>query len=104
MKESELRAAAKCAVCHNKIGASRVPMFWRLRIERHMLNLGALERQQGLGMMLGHGGLAMAMGPDEDMTEPLLGPIEVTVCEDCALKPLNIHHIVEAHDDGDETS
>lgn len=84
MKEDQLREHAKCDLCGKGIGASGLPMFWTVRIERHGLKLGALQRQQGLTMMLGgHAGLARVLGPDEDMTTPLMDPVELTVCESC---------------------
>lgn len=84
MKESELRAAAVCCLCARRIGETGMPIFYRVRIERHGLNIAAMKRQQGLGMMLG-GSLAMAMGPDEEMTTPLMDPVSVTICEPCSL-------------------
>ncbi len=84
MKEDQLREHAKCDVCGKSIGASGLPMFWTVRVERHGLKLDALQRQQGLTMMLGgHAGLARVMGPDEEMTTPLMDPVELTVCETC---------------------
>ncbi len=86
MKEDELRANAVCSICKNKIGQAMLPSFWTLDVERHMLNLDALERQQGLTMMLGgHAGLAGALGPNEDMTRSVLKK-HLSVCERCASK------------------
>jgi hypothetical protein len=85
MKEEELREHAKCNVCGKGIGASGLPMFWTVRVERHGLKADAIQRQTGLTMMLGgHAGLARVMGPDEEMTTPLMDPVELTVCETCA--------------------
>lgn len=85
MKERELRKCATCALCGNKIGKSGAPMFWRVRVERHGIDLGAVQRQTGLAMLLGgHGGIAAAMGPDEEMTVLLMDPVALTVCEPCA--------------------
>ena len=83
MKEAELRAAAECCLCHRLLGKTGMPMFYRVRIERHGINLPAMQRQHGLGLMLG-GALAMAMGPDEEMTTPLMEPVTVTICEPCS--------------------
>ena len=60
-------------------------MFWTVKIARYGLKLDALQRQQGLTMMLGgHAELAQIMGTDEEMTSPLLDEVEITVCETCA--------------------
>jgi len=46
-------------------------------------------------MILGSGALAMVMGPDEEMTMPLLEPVHVTICENCIMEPVLIPAIVE---------
>lgn len=95
MKEKELRESSTCGICNKKIGASGVPLFYRVRIQRYGLKFDALNRQQGLAMMLGGNGfLAGMMGPDEDMAEKI-SDIEVTVCEDCSTKQTCIAMITE---------
>ena len=85
MKEQELRQAAVCGLCHRKVLESGIPLFYRIRIERHGINLGAVQRQAGLEMQLGNSvRLAQVMGPDEEMTRPMMEPIEFTVCEECS--------------------
>ena len=85
MKEKELRACATCGLCHKKMGDSGLPLFYRVRIERHIVKLDAVKRQAGLEMMLnGRVALAQVMGPDEEMTMPVMDPIEFTVCETCS--------------------
>jgi len=84
MKEEELRKIAKCAMCGKGIGHTKLPLFWRVRIERYGLKMDALQRQQGLEMFLGgHVTLAQVMGPNEDMAEKISG-VEITLCETCA--------------------
>jgi hypothetical protein len=96
MKERELREAATCGVCGQKIGKTGLPMFWRVRIERYAVKLDAVQRQTGLAMMLGGNGvLAAAMGADEDMTAPLMDPVTITVCEDCCTKPVCVAELAE---------
>ena len=86
MKEKELRKVANCAMCKKPIGHTGLPLFWRIRIQRYGLKIGALKRQQGLTMMLGgHAELAAVMGPDEDMAEKISG-VEITLCEKCAIE------------------
>jgi len=84
MREEELRENAICFICKKRIGHSGLPVFWTMVIERHALKLGAIQRQDGLGMMLGHSGLARIMGTNEEMTVSMLGPVRITVCETCA--------------------
>ena len=86
MKEKELRDVAKCRMCGKAIGHTGLPLFWRVRIQRYGLKIGALQRQQGLTMMLGgHAGLAQIMGANEDMADKILD-VEITLCENCAMK------------------
>ena len=86
MKEKELRSHAVCSKCKNKIGHTGVPLFWTIKIDRHGLNVGALRRNAGLvEMMGGSTELARAMGPDEEMTLPVMETKELTLCEECAM-------------------
>lgn len=78
MKEKELRAVATCGLCHKKIGDWVFPMFYRVRIERHGVKLDAVKRQAGMEMLMnGCVPLAQVMGPDEEMTMPLMDPDRV---------------------------
>jgi hypothetical protein len=91
MKEKELREAAKCAMCNKLIGHTGLPMFWRVTLERHGVDLNAVRRQDGLTAMLGgRAELAGVMGADEEMTVPLMEPITVTLCETCAMDNVNV--------------
>jgi len=83
MKEEELRKIAKCAMCGKGIGHTKLPLFWRVRIQRYGLKMDALQRQQGLEMFFGgHVAIAQVMGADEDMAEEM-SSIEITLCETC---------------------
>ena len=85
MKEKELRAYATCGLCQKKIGQTSFPSFYRVTLERFMLDPGAIQRQTGLAMMLGgNGALASVMGCDEEMTHDLMDKESFTVCEDCS--------------------
>ena len=95
MKEQELREIATCAMCGQKIGHTGLPLFWRVRIERYALKIDAIQRQQGLTMMLGgQATLAAVMGSYEDMAEKILSK-EITVCEECAMKQTVIAVLAE---------
>jgi len=83
MREDALRAAAICKLCDKPIGAGGLPLFWRMTLERHGVKSDALNRQQGLTMMLGgEAALARVLGPDEELTTVFL-TTTVTVCELC---------------------
>lgn len=100
MKEKELRNTSTCAVCGKSIGHTGIPMFWRVRLERYMLDMKALQRQQGLAMMLGGSGLlAQVMGPDDDLANKITS-VEITVCENCAMRQSSVFELVElGHDE-----
>lgn len=102
MKERELREAANCGVCNKKIGESNLPMFMRVRVQRHALKVEAIRRQQGLGMMLGGNGLlASVMGPNEEMTE-VFHECEITVCDLCTVEHPLLMRVLESAEDEDE--
>ena|SRR3990167_324871 len=85
MKEEELRKYAVCGLCQQKIGASSFPTFYRVTLERFMLDPGAIQRQTGLTMMLGGSArLAQVMGTDEEMTHSVMDKESFAVCEDCS--------------------
>lgn len=86
MKEKELRQHAKCSICSNSIGATGLPLFWTVIITRHGIKLDAVQRQDFLAGFLGNSELARVMGTDEHLTEIMLGPVELTLCEKCALE------------------
>lgn len=85
MRVRELREAAKCAFCGKGFMESGLPLFYRVRIQRFGVDMGAVRRQSGLEQMLGGAAaLAQVMGPNEEMAKPL-HTVEFTVCETCSL-------------------
>lgn len=102
MKEAELRNHTHCNLCHRKIGASGIPMFWRLTVERFGIDLQAVRRQDGLGQFIGSSAIGAAMGPDEDMAKPMMDPVTLTVCETCGTGKMM--HVVAAALEQDEPS
>ena len=87
MKEKELRAHGTCSLCKKKIGECRLPFFYRLTVERFGVKLDAVRRQTGMAMMMGGNAyLAQVMGPDEDMTMPLMDKLVLVVCEKCSME------------------
>jgi len=103
MRENELRKHATCSVCRKKIGESKVPLFWTVKIERHGLKMDALNRQQGLAMRLGGNAmLANVMGPNEEMTTPMMGPVVATVCENCCTKNVCIAQLAEQESEDED--
>lgn len=103
MKERELREAADCRVCGRKIGEAGLPLFYRIRAQLFGLDAAAVQRKQGLGMMIG-GALAMVMGPDDDLAKEIGEAETFTVCFDCGTKETEVarlHEIGQAEGDDD---
>lgn len=76
-------------------------LFYRVKVERHILDLGALQRQSGLAVVLGgNGRLAHVMGPDEDMTN-VIETVEFTICENCSTEAICVAQQVEQATKGD---
>lgn len=84
MKERELRRHAVCSLCKAQIGQASLPIFYRIKIERFMLDLGVVQRQTGLGLLLGNGLLAMHMGPDEEMANSVMDQLTLVACHNCS--------------------
>ena len=103
MKEAEVRSLAECSVCNQLIGHTGLPLFWTVTFERHGVDRRALNRQAGLANALGSAVLALVMGPDEEMTTSLGGPVRLSVCESCAMdSPLIMAALVSMSDESCE--
>jgi hypothetical protein len=85
MKETELREHARCSRCCRLVMHTGLPLFWRMTVERFGVDLNATRRQDGLAQVLGSQALAGVMGPNEEMTTLLMGPVVLTLCEACAM-------------------
>lgn len=90
MKERELRAVSKCALCGRPFGHTGLPLFWRVTVERWGVDADAVRRQDGFATFIGSSALAGIMGPDDDMAHRITGPIRVTICEPCSQRPVEL--------------
>lgn len=101
MKQRELH---KCCLCGKGVMHAHDVSFFRVQIERFVIDLGAVQRQHGLEQMLGgHAGIAAAMGPDEDVAKPLDRVNNAIVCEPCARDSgYYLSRIMEAVPDRDD--
>lgn len=78
LKESDLAPCAACGKAHED------PIFYRVTVETYAMDLGAIRRQIGLGMMMGgNAAIASAFSPNEDMAKQL-DKSSVMLCLDCA--------------------
>lgn len=96
MKESELRKNANCSLCGNKILETGIPMFWKVSVQRYGIDLGAVQRQQGLTMMMGgNAEIASVMGPNEDLAKPFDEIVELSICEECCTREVCVAQLAE---------
>lgn len=100
MKEKELREIATCNNCGEKIGASKSPFFYRVKIKQYGLDMSALNRQSGLETFFsGNVQIAQAMSANEDLAK-VLQSREVTICENCSSKDVQIIFLMDEESDG----
>ena len=84
-----------CALCGKGMMHAGVPLFYRVTIERHGVILRNIQRQDGLAQFMGSPMLAQAMGDDREMTQPMMEPITVTICEACSTLPVLVAMLAE---------
>lgn len=97
MKRTELLTHAKCDLCHQPIGHTGVPLFWKVTIERFGVDLKAVNRQDALGAFLSSQVLGDVMGPGEDLAKPMMDkPAVATVCETCGTKDTMVAMLADA--------
>lgn len=89
MKEEEIRKAADCYLCGNKIGKTGI--FYKVKIEEYLIDIAACNRQQGLTMMLGgSAALASVMGPNEDLANKTKEKT-IYLCGICGNENVGVH-------------
>jgi hypothetical protein len=101
MKENELRKHTNCSRCGEKILHTGLPFFWTITVNRYGVDMGAVKRNAELAGYFGGGHygsvFARVMGPDEDMAEKVMDTVTLTLCEDCAMKPIVIPLLCEGN-------
>jgi hypothetical protein len=96
MKASEIK---KCTMCGKGVMHTGLPLFWRVTIERFGISLDAVQRRHGLEQYFGGGyvgaTLAGVMGPDEQIAQPVMLPVTLILCEECAMQDVPIAALPE---------
>lgn len=93
IRESELAKHGPCVICGEPLmSPGRLPMFYRVTLERAGFDNRAINRRVGLAMMLGSDTLAQVMGADEFIAKVFDGPATAVVHEECGMR---IAHILE---------
>lgn len=76
-----------CALCRKGVMHANDITFYRVRIERFVVDLNAVQRAHGMEMMMGGNAvIANVMGPNEDLAKLFTGPHEILICSSCALR------------------
>jgi hypothetical protein len=96
------RHLKKCAFCDKGVMHDGNLVFYRVSLSYMLVDVGAVQRQTGLEMMMGAAAaLAQHMGPDEDIAHEVSRTGEVLICLECA----NTNIIAELSEHaGQETS
>lgn len=92
LKERDL---TPCAVCGKPLTHDRSIAFYRVTIERFVLDPNAISRQVGLGVHLRSYALASIMGPNEDMAKQMSAHPPANVCDTCAITAGPIAYVDE---------
>lgn len=72
------------------------PQFYKLTIQPHIVNVGAIQRQAGLEMMLGgNATIAFHMGAQEDIAQAFGPPVELLLCQDCGIAGQSVAGLLE---------
>lgn len=75
-----------CLLCGKGMAHSQDLDFYRVKLERFMIDYGAVQRQGGLEMPMGAAaGLAIIMGPDADLAKEPTPYSTFLVCGCCAM-------------------
>lgn len=73
-----------CNICEQGVGSNL--MFYRIVVETFILNIQAIQRQNGLEQMMGgNAEIAQAIGPDEDLAKCLTTKT-LFICQKCMIK------------------
>lgn len=79
----------RCAGCASGL-AVQVPLFYRVTLEQHAVDLGAVQRLGGLvALMGGNQQLAAAFSPDREYTKQLWSN-SILLCQACAMEAMVI--------------
>lgn len=84
---SELRPEdlTRCAACGEGL-ATQVPVFYRVTLEQHVVDLAAVQRLGGLvALMGGNQQLAAAFSPDSHYTRRMFSN-SMLLCQECAME------------------
>lgn len=83
MKQSEMRP---CVCCGRGIMHGGDIVAYRVTVEQHLVDVGAVQRQHGLEMMMGGGmggaAIAAVMGTNSDLTK-MASSVSGLICQPC---------------------
>lgn len=96
MKRNEIQP---CALCGKGVMHDGNIMFTKVRLERFVVDLKAIERRHGLETFFGGGQggavLAGVMGTDDDLAVSVDDGVEVLICDPCSMQPSCLAYVHE---------
>jgi len=100
--EFRRRNLVPCALCGKGVMHDGSPIFYRVRVEQLVVDIGAVQRRHGLEQFFGGGGvgaeLAQAMGADEPIAKPLSSIFEALLCQSCSMGGATVPRLCEQDD------
>ncbi len=95
LKLDDLDRMGACAVCGKPmLQPPAHPMFYCVTVEQAVWDQAAIQRQVGLGMVIGSHPLARLMGPNEDLAKITNVARRVVVHFDCAVKVAHLQMLI----------
>lgn len=87
LDKEELIKLATCTGCHRKLMQTGTIFFFKVVMERHVLDLNALRQLGGLSLQLGSEALASVFSPHAEFTKIVEPAQAFALCDECACKP-----------------
>ena len=83
-----------CGLCKKGLLHDGKALFYRVKIQPFVADLKAIERAQGLDMLIGNPQIAAAMGPDENLANAPVPEETLLICHGCALSTEGMVHLL----------
>jgi hypothetical protein len=98
MKQDEIQS---CLCCGKGVMHDGAITFYRVALERMVIDVRAVQRQHGLELVIGSPVIARVMGPDADLAKSLDDPpLVVLICDECAM--LKTRPLAALHEDASD--
>lgn len=92
MKAEDMR---KCDRCNQGLMRNGAITFWRIYLERMVVDVNAVKAIGGLSAILGSERLATILAPNDNVAVPVTSPDEAIICDACAMDHDTIFELAE---------